>query len=198
MGAEGGTGFPGLVATRSRIMRRGMRRRRLDHPVGSGRIVSPAAGVCALPSTRLVRQATDERRGDRFLSARHAAPLRRCRSDPGAAHRPRGCDRRHETGTGRGRAHVRSVASAGIPAETPVQGLDFFGIRLSRSATPDFFACSFVRITEAGGGCSQFRHASSYADGGFGNVVKRQGRDPATGETSYAEVQQFSLWALGM
>ena len=61
-------------------------------------------------------------------------------------------------------------------------------IRLSRSETPDFFTCSFVRITEAGGGCSQFRHASSYADGGFGNVVKRQGRDPATGETSYAEV----------
>ena len=52
----------------------------------------------------------------------------------------------------------------------------------------DFFTCPFVGITEARGGCSQFRHALSYADGGFGNVVKRRERDAAAGDMSYAEV----------
>lgn len=47
---------PGLVATRSWLMRCGMRRHRLDNLVKSRRLAAPATGVYALPSTRLVWQ----------------------------------------------------------------------------------------------------------------------------------------------
>ena len=47
---------PGLVVTRSWLMRRGMRRHRLDNLVKSGRLVSLTAGVYALSGTRLVWQ----------------------------------------------------------------------------------------------------------------------------------------------
>ena len=47
---------PGLVVTRSWLMQCGLRRHRLDNLVKSGRLASPATGVYALPSTRLVWQ----------------------------------------------------------------------------------------------------------------------------------------------
>ena len=47
---------PGLVATRSWLMRRGASRHRLDNLVKSGRLASLTTGVYASPGTRIVWQ----------------------------------------------------------------------------------------------------------------------------------------------